>query len=115
MLPDMRDGPHCNLPLSGEWKQAAERLANSNYGAIDVGDALCQALREDWKSDGVPDFWRSLLAILRRAPDLLPLSVQLDVLRPQAHGHGIRTELLELAYDSGEAPWCEEECVEVVR
>lgn len=113
---DMRDGPHCNLPLSKGWKRAAERLADGNYDDAEVGDALCVALRDDWRSDGVPDFWPILLSILQRpGPDILPLAAQLDALRPQAHGHGTRSDLLELAYDSGEPPLRDEECVGIVR
>ena len=112
----MRDGPHCSLPLSRGWKRVAKRLDNDNYSFVEVCDAWCQALREDWQSDGVPDFWRRLLAIAQRSqPDILPLPTQLDTLRHQADGHSIRTKLLERAYDLREAPWHYEVCVGIVR
>lgn len=115
-MSDMRDGPHRNLPLSRSWKRVAERLDNGNYSVVEVGVAWSQALREDWQSDSVPEFWGRLLAILRPSqPDMFPPATQLDTLRRQADGHGIRTELLEHAYGLREAPLHEEVCVRMVR
>lgn len=90
-------------------------MDDDNYGVAEVCDALRQAVQEDWRADGVPDFLPSLLLILQPShPDMLPVANQLDALRPQADGHGIRSEILEEARNCAGAPWRNARWVEVV-
>ena len=115
IVPDMRDGPHCSLPLSRDWKRVAERLDDTNYGVAQVCDALCLAIQQDWQSKGVPRFLQSLLQILRPLQlDMLCPTTLLDELRPEADGHGTRSELLELAHGLAEAPWSQAKWIGMV-
>lgn len=115
IVPDMRDGPHCNLPLSRDWKRVAERLDNANYDVAQVRDAVCHAIQQDWQSKGVLRFLRRLLQTLQpRQPDMLPTTL-LDMLRPEADGHGTRSELLELAHGLAEAPLSQAKWIGIVR
>ena len=116
MMIDMIDGPHRTLPLSNRWKQVAERLADGNYSPAQLLDSLRRAIADEWRSDVDRPFLNAFLRILHQPqPDLhYSLTAQLDDLRPQAHGHYIRPELLELARDSMSASPCPDDSANVV-
>lgn len=114
---DMIDGPHRSLPLSNHWKRVAERLDNGNYGSADLREAVCRAIAHDWSSDvGRPFLEKVLRTLHQTQPDMhRPLTVQLDELRLQAHGHPVRAELLELAHEVATAPWCPDGPIKTVK
>lgn len=112
----MRDGPHRTLPLSSDWKRAAERLDNGNYSPAEVCGALHRAVQRDWADDVTPTFLDALTRILREPqPDMhRTMTAQLDELLPQAAGHCVRSALLEAAHDL-EPAWHEDDWEGAVR
>jgi hypothetical protein len=47
----MSDGPHRSLPMRPGWKRAAERADTPAYSVTEVSDAICQAVKQDWRAE----------------------------------------------------------------
>lgn len=60
----MSDGPHRSLPMRPSWRRLAERADKRAWSAEDVGDAFCDAVRDDFKRDVTADFLIALNGII---------------------------------------------------
>jgi hypothetical protein len=60
----MSDGPHKSLPMPNGWRKLAERGANTNFGADEIGAAVPDAIGDDWVEQGCDRAVRELRHIL---------------------------------------------------
>lgn len=60
----MSDGPHKSLPMRNGWRKLAERGANTNFDADEIGAAVPDAIGGDWVEEGCDHAVRELRQIL---------------------------------------------------
>ncbi len=60
----MSDGPHKSLPMRKGWRKLAERGANTNFDADEIGAAVPDAIGDDWAEEGCDQAVRELRQIL---------------------------------------------------
>ena len=47
----MSDGPHRSLPMRPQWKRLAERAHNQAFSVEEAGDAIVDAVSQDWTKE----------------------------------------------------------------